>query len=281
MSLLDAPLAVIDRLISRRTPPIGADDPAARLVVRASARLRPDPKFRKQLRTSVLNRYVAVRDGHVAPAPRRSEMGRLGRAVLYATFALVVGVSSAGAASSSSLPGDALYTMKLRLEAVRMQIAPPVARPMLAELALSTRLSELEQLAAAGRWDKIPGAAAAVGEAEKALEALGGPSADEVANLARHTDVLTQLLAGAPEEARAGLEHAITASASHLPGAAPDENGQGGQSGASGSAGQGGNAAGGQPAATPTPTPSKSPHPTRSPKATPSVGASAQPTPRR
>lgn len=279
MSLLDAPLAVIDRLISRRTPPIGADDPAARLVVRASARLRPDPKFRKQLRTSVLNRYVALREGHVAPAPRRSEMGRLGRAVLYATFALVVGVSSVGAASSSSLPGDALYTMKLRLEAVRMQIAPPVARPMLAELALNTRLSELEQLAAAGRWDRIPSAAAAVGEAEKALEALGGPSADEVANLARHTDVLTQLLVGAPEAARAGLGLAITASASHLPGAPPGGTGQGGQSGASGGAGQGGNAAGGQPAATPTP--SKIPHPTKSPRTTASVGASAQPTPRR
>jgi hypothetical protein len=279
MSLLDAPLAVIDRLISRRTPPIGADDPAARLVVRASARLRPDPKFRKQLRTSVLNRYVAVREGHVAPTPRRSEMGRLGRAVLYATFALVVGVSSAGAASSSSLPGDALYTMKLRLEAVRMQIAPPVARPMLAELALNARLSELEQLAAAGRWDKIPGVAAAVGEAEKALEALGGPSGDEVANLAHHTDVLTQLLARAPEEARAGLGLAITASASHLPDAAPVENGQGGQSGASGSAGQGGGSAGGEPTATPKP--SNSPHPTKSPKANSSVAPSAQPTPRR
>jgi hypothetical protein len=279
MSLLDAPLAVIDRLISRRTPPIGADDPAARLVVRASARLRPDPKFRKQLRTTVLNRYVAVREGHVAPAPRRSEMGRLGRAVLYTTFALVLGVSSAGAASSSSLPGDALYAMKLRLEAVRMQIAPPVARPMLAELALNTRLSELEQLAAAGRWDKIPGAAASVGEAEKALEALGGPSAGEVANLARHTDVLTQLLVGAPEEARAGLGLAITASASHLPDAAPGENGQGGQSGASGSAGQGGNAAGGQPTATPRPP--NSPHPTKSLKANASVAPSAQPTPRR
>jgi hypothetical protein len=279
MSLLDAPLAVIDRLISRRSPPIGADDPAARLVVRASARLRPDPKFRKQLRTSVLNRYVAVREGHVAPAPRRSEMGRLGRAVLYATFALVVGVSSAGAASSSSLPGDGLYTMKLRLEAVRMQIAPPVARPMLAELALNTRLSELEQLAAAGRWDKIPGAAAAVGEAEKALEALGGPSANEVANLARHTDVLTQLLAGAPDEARAGLQRAIIASASHLPDAARGENGQAGQSGGSGGAGQGGSAAGGHPAATPTP--SKSAHSTKSPKANASVAPSAQPTPRR
>jgi hypothetical protein len=279
MSLLDAPLAVIDRLISRRTPPIGADDPAARLVVRASARLRPDPKFRKQLRTSVLNRYVAVREGHVAPTPRRSEMGRLGRAVLYATFALVVGVSSAGAASSSSLPGDALYTMKLRLEAVRMQIAPPVARPMLAELALNARLSELEQLAAAGRWDKIPGVAAAVGEAEKALEALGGPSGDEVANLAHQPDDLTQLLARAPDDARAGLGLAITASASHLPDAAPVENGQGGQSGASGSAGQGGGSAGGEPTATPKP--SNSPHPTKSPKANSSVAPSAQPTPRR
>jgi hypothetical protein len=277
MSLLDAPLDLIDRVLSHRTTPIGADDPAARLVVRASARLRPDPRFRKRLRTSVLNRYVAIREGYVAPAPRRSEMGPLGRSVLYATFALAVSVSSVGAASMSSLPGDALYAMKLQLEAVRMQIASPVVRPMLAELALNTRLSELEQLADSGRWDKIAAAAAAVGAAEKTLDNLGGPSASEAANLAHHTDILKQLLAGAPDAARAGLERAITASASHGPAIASGHNSQGGEPGGSDGRGQGGNAGGGQPAATPTPSRS---HPTKSPKAASTAEPSVAPTPR-
>lgn len=277
MSLLDAPLDLIDRVLGYRTPPIGADDPAARLVARASARLRPDPRFRRRLRSSVLNRYVAVREGHVAYPPRRSQMGRLGRSMLYATFALAASVSAAGAASMSSLPGDALYAMKLQLEAVRMEIAPAVARPMLAELALNTRLSELEQLADSGRWDKVPGAAAAVGAAEKALEALGGPSASEAANLAHHSDVLTELLAEAPDAARAGLERAISASASHAIGIPPAQIGADVQSRGSGG-GLGVNGAAGKPASTPAP--SQSPHPTKSPKGSSSAESSVTPTPK-
>jgi hypothetical protein len=277
VSLLDAPLDLIDRVLGYRTPPIGADDPAARLVVRASARLRPDPRFRRRLRSTVLNRYVAVREGHVASPPRRSQMGRLGRSVLFATFALAVSVTAVGAASMSSLPGDALYAMKLQLEAVRMEIAPAVARPMLAELALNTRLFELEALADAGRWDKVPGAAAAVGAAEKALEALGGPSAGESANLALHTDVLTELLAEAPDAARSGLERAITASASHAAGTSPGQNGAAGQSQGSGG-GQGASGAAGQPASPPPP--SRSPHPTKSPKGSTDAESSVPPTPR-
>ena len=42
MSLIDAPLALIDRLVSRRTPSVQPDDPIARMVARTTARLRPD-----------------------------------------------------------------------------------------------------------------------------------------------------------------------------------------------------------------------------------------------
>jgi hypothetical protein len=268
VNLLDAPLDFIDRVRMRRARAVGADDPAARLVVRASARLRPTPRFRKQLRTNVLNRYVAVREGLVAAPVRRREMGALGRSVLYATFALAVGVTSVGAASTSALPGDALYAVKLQIESVRMQIAPPVARHMLAELALNTRLSELEQLARAGRWDQVPAAAESVAAATGTLEALGGPSDGEAASLALHTEILTALLGTAPDAAKTGIQTAITASTSPGPAVAPSQTGQSGQA-----TGSGGGASDGSSSASPhvsTPAPSRSPQPVKSPKDAPS-----------
>jgi hypothetical protein len=241
MSLLDTPLALIDRMLARRAPSVAADDPAARLIERTTARLRPNARFRHQLRTTVINRYVAEREGLVPIAPRRREMGTLGRAVLVATFALVVGVSSVGAASMGSLPGDALYGVKLRLEAVRMEIAPPSVRPMLAAMALDERLSELEKLAEAGRWDEIPAASAAVAGAQATAAAYGvtaGSADASGADLARHAAVLEQLLGIAPDAAKPGLERALAASTGQTdPSTAPGQAGQG-QAG-QGQAGQG------------------------------------------
>jgi hypothetical protein len=231
MSLLDAPLALIDRALAHRSRAVGADDPAARLIERTTARLRPNARFRHQLRTSILNQYVAEREGLVPVAPRRREMGALGRAVLVATFALAVGVSSVGAASMGSLPGDALYGVKLRLEAVRIEIAPASARPMLAAMALDERLGELEQLAKGGRWDAIPAASAAVVAAEVTARAYGVDiaSGQEGVALARHAAVIELLLLSAPAAAQPGLERALAASSGETgPATAPGQAGSGG-----------------------------------------------------
>jgi hypothetical protein len=255
MSLLDAPMAIIDRIFAHRAA-VNADDPAARLVARTTARLRPDARFRRQLRTSVINRYVAEREGLVAPSPpRHRQMGALGRAVLYATFALAVGVSSVGAASMGSLPGDALYGVKLRIEAVRIDIAPAAARPMLAAMALDERLGELEQLAREGRWSAIPAASAAVAAAQETVAAYGvaGSTSEATADLARHSAVLQQLLNNAPADAKPGLERALAASSGATgPATAPGQAGNG--HGAEGNGqGQGNPSAGGQPSPHPTP----------------------------
>ena len=77
---------------------------------------QPDPFFRRRLRSEVLNRWVATREG-LAPVPERPwigrEMGRLGRACLYATVALGVSAASVLGVSQESVPGQPLYPAQL------------------------------------------------------------------------------------------------------------------------------------------------------------------------
>src|SRR5512142_1012045 len=122
MSLLDTPLALLDRILARNAAPVQPDDPVARLIERTSARLRPDARYRRRLRSHVVNQYVAVREGLAPPVPRRKEMGAIGRAVLLSSLALAVSVTAVGAASASALPGDSLYPVKRQLEQIRIDI---------------------------------------------------------------------------------------------------------------------------------------------------------------
>ncbi len=283
MSLLDAPLAVLDRVLGRRPAAVRPDDAMARMVSRTTGRLRPTSAYRRRLRGHIVNQYVAVREGHAAPSARRREMGAIGRSVLYASVALAVSVTAVGAASGSSLPGDPLYVVKRQIEQVRIDIAPAWARPGLVAETLDTRLAEVESLARLGRWDRIDDAVANVETAQHALSAAGGNAGGEAVTLARHESVLGALLAQAPSRAKPGLERALAvssaaaqataggASSGHGSGAAPGQNGNQG-----GGNGQGGGNAGGQnpgassssPMPTPTPKPDASAKPTKSPKAT-------------
>jgi Domain of unknown function (DUF5667) len=215
MSLMEVPRRLVDRLAGRPASAVQSDDPIARMVARTAGRLRPEGHYRWRLRGRLVNQFVATREGLLREAPRRAEMGRLGRAVLFASLGMAISVSAVGAASTSALPGDPLYGIKREVENLRMQIAPPSVRPMLAAAALEERLAEVEQLAAAGSWARVAQAEQEVAGAVATLAALGGtPSADEVAQIARHTQILTGLLAKAPLSARAGLERALVASAS-------------------------------------------------------------------
>jgi hypothetical protein len=139
-------------------------------------------------------------------------MGRLGRSVLYASVVLALSVSAVGAAAQESIPGDPLYGVKLRLEDVRMHVAPTSARAELAEIALAERADELERLAAAGAWRLVPAAATRLTEARQELIELD-PSTRERAASGQlgAVDVLEAVLAEAPPAARAGLERALQA----------------------------------------------------------------------
>lgn len=210
MSLIDAPLAAVDRLL-RRPPAVPPDDPVVRHIDRVVALLEPEHRFRDRLRGIVLNHYVGEIEGLMRRQPPRREMGRLGRAVLYASFALAIGVTGTGAASQHALPGDLLYPIKLEVEELRMRVAPEAVRPHLLAVELAERLEELEALAAGGRWDLVHAATERVVEVGDELEAVGVAMTDIDAELIEHRlEVLEDAVALAPASARAGLLRAIS-----------------------------------------------------------------------
>ncbi len=276
MSLLDTPLELLDRILpGRRFRRVTPDDPVARMVARTSARVRPGSGYRRRLRGHVVNQYVAVREGLAPPPAPRRAMGAIGRSVLYASVALAVSVTAVGAASGSALPGDPLYSVKRQIEELRVEIAPAWVRPTLLAMALDERLSEIEALARAGRWERVD-AAVADAEADVARAQVGADP-HQLDILAAHGDILAALLATAPDAARPGLERAIAASDKaadairHGSGNGSNGSANGGGNGSNGNGGgngSNGNGASAQPSAPPGQTSQHSPKPTASPKAT-------------
>lgn len=222
------PLNLVDRALGVPPERIALDDAMLRRLERALHRLEPDPLFRRRLRGQVVNLHVATREGLIRQPRRRRSMGKLGRAVLYASLMLAISVSAAGAAAQDSLPGDGLYGVKLRLEEIRMQIAPPSVRDDLAAMALAERVEELEALAALGAWNLVPGAAARVTDAELALLAAAGEDAPLGAEATGEAiEVLESVLVQAPEAAQAGLQRAIEVVAGDPSADAPGRSGSG------------------------------------------------------
>jgi len=191
------------------------DDAFAKNLERNLRSLEPDALYRRRLRGAVLNRYVAGREGLVQPPRGQREMGVLGRGVLYVSLAVALAVGTAGAAAAQSLPGDALYPVKLQFEEIRLQIAPPAMRADLMAMALDERLDELEQLARAGKWSQVAAVAEAVADAEDRLAgALGAPGQTTVDELSKHAAVLEALVDTAPAAAQHGLQQALEAATS-------------------------------------------------------------------
>jgi hypothetical protein len=224
-------MMLLDRILAGGVQ-LPVDPIIAARVERHLQRIQPDPMFRSHLRGQVLNRYVANREGMLGPASptspapvasRRRDMGALGRGVLVASLATALSASAVGAAAQESLPGDALYSVKLQLEELRIRLAPPLLRDDLAAMALDERLEEVEQLATAGRWELVGEAAAGAARAEEQLAALtNGPTQDaqdrnrgETIN--DHADRLEQLIATAPASAQDSLLRAVDASTSETP----------------------------------------------------------------
>lgn len=177
------------------------------------AELRPDPMFRQRLRGHVLNRFVANREGDGRRGSQR-EMGRLGRAVLYASFALSVSVTGAMAASQQAIPGDHFYLLKLQIESLRQEVAPERLQGAVAAYALAQRIDELDRLADAGNWVAVAAHAEAVETAYESMLRLNPDPGTRTRRLA----VSGELLDGLPERARDALERLA-----HLePGRAPD-----------------------------------------------------------
>jgi hypothetical protein len=193
-----------------RPPTIASDEAVRRYVEAIRAEIEPDPLFRRRLRGLVLNQFVAAREGIIRPARRqRRAMGRLGRAVLYASVTLAMSVSVAMAASQTALPGEPLYGLKLEIEALRMQVLPAEFHDDLAVYALAERVSELGRLAEAGEWERALALAEPIHEEYEALASLGIAPAATDGLLNARLDVLDALLQRLPAQAQSAIEHAM------------------------------------------------------------------------
>jgi hypothetical protein len=189
---------------SLRPPAILSDEAVERYLASLRADLELDPLFRRRLRGRVMNEYVAVREEHVR-RPRAS-MGRLGRAVLYASVTLMLGVSTAMAASQGAIPGDPLYPVKRQIEELRLQALPADFHDELVAYALAERITELDRLAELGRWGAVTAHARAVeaeyGSLTQAIDVTSAP-------VKRHLIVLGEMLARLPERAQASVERVM------------------------------------------------------------------------
>jgi len=165
--------------------------------------------------------------------------------------------------------------VKLRLEQVRIEIAPASLRPQLMAMELQARLEEAEQLALRGDWAGVGRAAALVDRAAAQVAAAGlDEGAPALSGVQRHTEVLTRIAADAPQSAREGLQRAIDASTA----AATGDHGSAGNGNANGSGNGNANGAGnGSASHAPDPSPGQNNAGGQSadhtPKADPSPGA--------
>jgi hypothetical protein len=215
MSIVDAPLALVDRLM-RRQRALPPDEPIVRMLERLAHDIEPDPSYRRHLRGQALNRFVAAREGIAPPQVARARhMTSIGRGVLVASVLLATGAASVGAASQTALPGDGLYPLKLRIEELRIQVAPGDLKDELVVASLDARLAEIAELADRGQWQaaqEVAGRAATI--ANDLIEM--GPATSPATELALTHDVsqLAGLVAGAPASAVEALQHALEASSS-------------------------------------------------------------------
>ena len=194
---------------SVRPAAVVPDDSVLRYLAAVRPDVEPDPLFRRRLRGLVVNRFVSVREGLDAPARRSSQMGRLGRACLYASFILVASVGGTMAASRGALPGDLLYPVKLEVESIRTRTLPAHMRDELAAYVLAERINELGRLVDAGQLERVAGLAPAVRGAYAHLTALSMTDTLADGALGSRLEVLEGLLEVLPPEAHEAIDRAM------------------------------------------------------------------------
>ena len=101
-------------------------------------------QFRKELRGRLMSEAVVA----LAPRPSRFSFPAMLRPALAAAAILVLVLAGATSAAASSLPGDALYSLKRASEDVRLALTfDDVARTQLLSELTDRRLEELAELA--------------------------------------------------------------------------------------------------------------------------------------
>jgi hypothetical protein len=242
---------------SLRPPAVLSDEAVERYLAAIRAEVDPDPAFRRRLRGVVLNQYVATREATRAGLVPRT-MGRLGRAVLYASFALGVSVTGVMAGAEAAVPGDLLYPLKRAIEEMRVDVLPHEFHDALAIHELNERLSEVVTLVERGDTARVE---VLVGEViADAAWLTSGSIADGQLDL--RNEVLAGLIARLPQEARIAIDRVVnepgsfgapiapgsdvgTPSHEARPTPAPTTGAAGGQGNGNAGAGASGNAGGG------------------------------------
>jgi hypothetical protein len=284
-----------------RPPAIWSDQAVERYVAALGEDISLDPLFRRRLRGSVVNRFVAEREQARRPGarPAGKRMGTLGRSVLYASVVLATSVTGTMAASQGAVPGDALYPLKRQIESLRLEALPAHFQDDLAAHALGERIEELARLAERGDWARVAAHAAVVAHGSDVFLARMDL---ETASADRYLVVLNGLLDRLPARAQLAIAAVVRDVASatvdagegksattsgRVPasgeGAGSDgENGdrQGGDRGASGGASAPPGPTGTPSTApSPRPTPRHEPQPTDRPEPTAKASAKVKPSP--
>jgi hypothetical protein len=256
-----------------RPPPSLSDDAIERYLAALHDEIEPDPLFRRRLRSSVVNSFVAAREGLAAPAEAsfgRRQMGRLGRACLYASFGIAASAASVLGLSGEALPGEPLYELKLRIEQVRMEVVPDHLRGELAAMALGERIEEMGRLVESGRMGRAIAMAPAIEREYRRLGLLSETAeAAHAARIERHMLVLASVIERLPPPARTAVQSSLAGPDATSPAATDAPSGEG----APGGHGPG---SGGPDADTPAePTPTPRPDRTLRPEPTPAPAPTA------
>ncbi len=204
-------------------------------LLRSAPRVTPSPVFREFTKLRVLNRATAIYPEKPAPAPaqlparrgffglfaaRRTSWawaGALGLLLLLIIF----GSSTVSYAASSSVPGDALYGLKVFINDIQISRAQPARQAELHIQLANQNLAEMQYLATANRYDDFGIAALSFQQhaiqAGRAIAALHATDSQAAAGLeqqlnltlSNHTNVLTVILSYAPSSARPAIEDAM------------------------------------------------------------------------
>lgn len=189
-----------------RPPSRASEEAVARYVASIRVDLDPDPLFTRRLRGTVVNRYVAQREGASGVRRTRREMGRLGRSVLIASVALAMSVGGVMAAAQEALPGDALYPLKRQVERLRHVVLPAHLADDLLAIELAERIDELERVTVLGQTEQASALVAQIGTDYRQLAALDSSA---TAGLELRLTVLTAIIEQLPDQARAAVEDVI------------------------------------------------------------------------
>jgi hypothetical protein len=256
--------------MSATTPPIRtrthpAEDAVRRYVDALRHDLEPDPLFRRRLRGTVMNRFVAEREGTAWPEPpRRHRMGALGRACLYGSLVTALSVSGVMAASDAAVPGDLLYPLKLSIEQTRAHVAPAHLQDELAVHVLAERIDELGRLAESGDLARATTLALSIGRTYEQLASTSAAADVDDERLQIHLSRLEAVLERVPDEARRAIERAMSVAPGLQPDAAErDLHGTDGARSSGNGAADGNGGRGTHPGDTETAVPERTPRPHR------------------